>query len=170
LAPSSQPQQVETSVVSVLHARVSSEVHAMSRNDLALAPPRPVEPTATDPVDSAGDTRVTEPSPLAHDTRTLTQNSSPNPLSGMDQVSAESRSVRVTPRQESTPVMLPDRRASAATPELPREAVEPRSIHVRIGRVEIRSTQPASPKIAVSRRDAGFSDFKLTRAYLDRSR
>jgi hypothetical protein len=59
---------------------------------------------------------------------------------------------------------------ATSSPTRAQAAAEARNIHVKIGKVEIRSTQPAPP--GPSARPAprtGFADFSLVRAYLDRA-
>jgi hypothetical protein len=77
-------------------------------------------------------------------------------------------SVKVAPRQESQLVMPSVTKFSASVPRQNRGA-EPRSIQVKIGRVEIRSSQLAPP-LRQSRKAAqsGFADLGVARAYLDR--
>jgi hypothetical protein len=49
-------------------------------------------------------------------------------------------------------------------------ASKPAKIHVKIGRVEVRSTQPQAPvRTSTQRKGGGFDDLKLSRVYLDRS-
>jgi len=59
--------------------------------------------------------------------------------------STEPLPVRVIPRREPLAEPRPAARTSAAAPTAERGAAEQRSIHVKIGRVEIRSAQPAPP-------------------------
>lgn len=78
--------------------------------------------------------------------------------------------IRVIPRQETPAQLRPAARAFAAAPNAQGKASEQRSIQVKIGRVEIRSTQPAPPVRAARRQPAaGFSDLTLARTHLDRS-
>jgi len=86
-------------------------------------------------------------------------------------VSSVSGSVRIVPRKDSVGSDFPGRRV-AASPAMTRSTAKPesRNIQVKIGRVEIRSSQPAAPvRAAVKRTTAGFADLSLARAYLDRS-
>src|SRR5262249_21943488 len=60
-------------------------------------------------------------------------------------------------------------RAVAANPDV-KTPSESRSIQVKIGRVEIRSSQPALPVVRTPRTagTSGFEDLRLARTYLDR--
>jgi hypothetical protein len=62
-------------------------------------------------------------------------------------------------------------REKAAVPPAGRTSAESRNIQVKIGKIEIRSTQPA-PVVPASRPAAkgGFDDLSLARNYLDRGR
>ena len=78
---------------------------------------------------------------------------------------------RLAPRQERFPVV----RLPQPAPSVPRivekkTTPEPRNIQVKIGRVEIRSSQPATVvKPTRPQSPGGFGDWKLARTYLDRS-
>ncbi len=77
--------------------------------------------------------------------------------------------VKVVPRQESR-IVVSTARPSASAPQQIKQAREPRSIQVKIGRVEIRSTQPSAPTRATRKpATSGFADLTIARAHLDRS-
>jgi hypothetical protein len=76
---------------------------------------------------------------------------------------------KVVPRLESG-IAVPTAKPSASVPQQAKEAGETRSIQVKIGRVEIRSTQPSAPvRTARKPATAGFADLTIARSYLDRS-
>jgi hypothetical protein len=79
--------------------------------------------------------------------------------------------LRPVPKQEQLPVARPSQPAASAAAIASRGATpEKRSIQVKIGKVEIRSSQPA-PVVRTTRPPStgGFDDFKLARNYLDRN-
>jgi hypothetical protein len=77
---------------------------------------------------------------------------------------------RVPPRQEAASLAVSVRQARAVAPKKEAGArSEPRNIQVKIGRVEIRTSQPAPPVRATGKKaTGGFADLKLARAHLDR--
>jgi hypothetical protein len=79
--------------------------------------------------------------------------------------------VRPVPKQERLPVVRLSQPAAASSAISSRRATEEkRSIQVKIGKVEIRSSQPA-PTVRTTRpaSTGGFADFNLARNYLDRN-
>lgn len=76
--------------------------------------------------------------------------------------------VKVIPQPESR-IVVPSVKPSPSTPQQSKEKREGRTIHVKIGRVEIRSTQPSTPARAARKPGtSGFADLTVARAYLDR--
>jgi hypothetical protein len=77
----------------------------------------------------------------------------------------------VVPRPESVPVLAPSHPEPARVPRHENKTSVPRTIQVKIGRVEIRSTQaPRVVRAAPKTISGGFAEFKLARTYLERSR
>jgi len=83
----------------------------------------------------------------------------------------DSLSSRPATQREHFPVVQLPQPAPAATRILEKRTIpEPRSIQVKIGRVEIRSSQPQTVvKTVRPPSPGGFDDWKLARTYLDRS-
>jgi hypothetical protein len=66
-------------------------------------------------------------------------------------------------------VALPQGPCGAAAPAQKSASPEPPPIHVKIGRVEIKASQPAQNVVAIrAPQNSGFSDLALMRAHLDR--
>jgi len=95
----------------------------------------------------------------------------PEPRTMHQDATANSLPARLSPKQEHFPVVRLPQPASAA-PRIAEKktAPESRNIQVKIGRVEIRSSQPATVvRPTRPQNPGGFSDWKLARTYLDRS-
>ncbi len=83
---------------------------------------------------------------------------------------ANSIPLRLEAQQEPAAVVRPQNTVSTPPTEKRETTSERRSIQVKIGRVEIRSSQPTSVVRATGPRSSGgFDDLKLARAYLDRN-
>ncbi len=83
---------------------------------------------------------------------------------------ANSIPVRLEPQREPAAVVRSQHTASTPPTEKQETTSERRSIQVKIGRVEIRSSQPPTVvKASGPRSSGGFDDLKLARAYLDRN-
>jgi hypothetical protein len=96
----------------------------------------------------------------------------PRPRTPMTDVAEVREGGRKHPVQAVAPVTQPGphRDPVASTSTISRGDAQERNIHVKIGRVEIRSNQPV-PTVRQARRNGtrGFDDFKLSRNYFDRS-
>ena len=78
--------------------------------------------------------------------------------------------VRPVPQGALPPAVIPQVPPASAPSSSAGRTTGGRNIHVKIGKVEIRSSQPApAMRPAPAKNASGFGDLRLTRAYLDRN-
>jgi len=133
-------------------------------------PPEPLAATRTSP--AAGEQERVPPSRFLQENRPAAQSlpSKPEPRTMPQDTAVDSLPSRLAPQQEHFPVVRLPQPAPPGTRIVEKRTTPERSIQVKIGRVEIRSNQPATV-VRPSRppSSGGFDNWNLARMYLDRS-
>lgn len=150
-----------------------SESRPVSRHTGMDEKPSPVEPSSTHvrPVPEVPETAVPVRSVREGSPPRQTPRDAPAPQAAVRQDAARSVVPHPAPKPERLAVgQSPLPAASAPAIASRGTTPEKRTIQVKIGKVEIRSSQPA-PVVRTTRPPStgGFDDFKLARNYLDRS-
>jgi len=134
---------------------------------------QPQEPLAATRTSTAtGEQERATPSPFLQENRPGAQPlpSKPEPRVIPQDVAVDSLPSRLAPQQEHFLVVRLPQPAPSATRVVEKRTTPERSIQVKIGRVEIRSNQPATVvKPTRPPSSGGFDNWKLARTYLDRS-
>lgn len=169
-------QRPATSQLDASRALGLTEVRPVPRSNEGDGKTTPIVKVATaPPVASPGNGETTKSSPTTKESNAssaIARALQPSrPLHGKrEDASVQPLRVRAVPRQEPAAVGRPVQQGPTATPKTGQGAAPEPRIQVKIGRVEIRSIQPAPPLRAPRKQTAGgFADLKLARTHLDRS-